>query len=220
LAFTSTFTFTFTFTCYLLGFALLFGVRLAAFGRGRSSMLTLLTALAVTAAPYPEPLLIRDEPMLKYATGTVQSVDPSGTRLVLATSAGPLFLFAGQAAVLDEDHRDRQLRSVVVGRTVHVWYVVHDGAVAREIDLVTPADVTLAPPSDNALKTAMGRVHSLGATMILLTQAGPVTFQVGRAPKPKGLKTGDYVKVTYVVNDGARVRKIELAPAPSEEPVG
>jgi hypothetical protein len=183
-------------------------------------MLTLLTALAVTAAPYPEPLLIRDEPMLKYATGTVQSVDPSGTRLVLATSAGPLFLFAGQAAVLDEDHRDRQLRSVAIGRTVRVWYVVSDGAVAREIDLVSPVDMSRAAPPDNALKTAMGRVHSLGATMILLTEAGPVTFQVGHANKPKGLKTGDYVKVTYVVNAGAQATKIELAPPPSAEPVG
>jgi hypothetical protein len=183
-------------------------------------MLTLLTALAVTAAPYPQPLLIRDEPMLKYATGTIQSVDPSGTQLVLATDAGPLTLFAAQAAVLDEDHHDRQLRSVAIGRTARVWYVVSSGAIAREIDLITPVDLAWAPPPSNTLKTAMGFVQSLGETMLVLTEAGPVTFQLDHAAKPKGLKIGAYVKVTYVVSDGARARKIELAKPPAEEPVG
>src|SRR4051812_27933850 len=98
-------------------------------------MLSLLIALGVAAgAPYPMPQKIRDEPGLKFVSGTLQSVDPSGTRIVISAAGGPLTLYTGQAAIVDEDRHDRVLRAVCVGRTLEVWYVIREGAIAKEID--------------------------------------------------------------------------------------
>jgi hypothetical protein len=192
-------------------------------------MISLVVAL-VTAAPYPQPWSIADTPGLRFATGTIASVGPM--TLVVATDAGPLELQTGQSVVLDEDHRDRELRSVALGRTVNVWYVVNDGAIAREIDLVTPQPPPVQAPTDASVKTATGTIAAYDATlthMVVATPAGLVTFAIDRTPvfgrdhKPRNVRklaNGTWVTVTYVVDNGARAQRIDLTTPPVQKPVG
>jgi hypothetical protein len=200
---------------------------------GGFRMLSFLVALGVTAGtPYPMPQKIQDEPGLKFASGTLQSVDTSGTRIVITSGAGPLTLNVAQAAIYDEDRRDRLLRSVCVGRTLDVWYVIANGAIAKEVDLAPPTTPPLVALPDDSLKLATGQIASLSPDLkrlIVTTPAGPVTFLMEKtavrgldhhAKSIVKLPPGTWVTVTYVVQEGARARQIDVKPTPAPKPVG
>jgi hypothetical protein len=178
--------------------------------------------LALSAgAPYPLPASIRDTADLRFAAGPITKSGP--TWFEISTPAGPLVLEATRTIVLDEDRCARELSTVIIGREVRVWYEVNNGALAREVDLVTPQPVVEAPKQNDSPKSATGSIEGFDkqyTRMVLGTPAGPVTFQLDRITPPKRFHKGEYVTVTYVAHDGAHAKKIERATPPPAKPVG
>jgi hypothetical protein len=87
--------------------------------------------------PYPPPRLVHT-PGLRCDWGVAQSV--AGGALVLSTPPGPLTILLGDAKVLATDGTTASsLLAVRPGGRVRVYYMVADGARAREIDLLPPA---------------------------------------------------------------------------------
>ncbi len=117
--------------------------------RARSVFLVLfsLSALAWAAGPVTLPLPL--DPAMKFASGKVDAIDLSRHLMIVATAAGPVTFHTEQAAVIGLERTAVNLRAINVGHTVEIWYLVQDGAIAKEINLVLPAPrappVSLAP---------------------------------------------------------------------------
>jgi hypothetical protein len=96
-----------------------------------------LLPLAPTPA-FPPPKLIPVTPELKCDTGTVKALDADKSELVLGTDAGSFHLSIGAGVkVAGKDGKALpSVRDLRAGQNVRAYYVVSDGAHAREIDVV------------------------------------------------------------------------------------
>lgn len=113
-----------------------------------------LSAAAAWAQPVTLPLPLDET--VKFATGTVNAIDVSRNLMIVSTPAGPVTFHTDQATVIGLEKQPITVRTLGVGHTVNIWYVVKDGAIAREIDLVLPAPH--APPV-----SAIGQRTSTGS---------------------------------------------------------
>ena len=104
----------------------------------------LFAASSVSAAfPAPDPVTIPVDANLKFASGTVESVDEAHHLLVVKCPPGSVTFHIERVAVIGPDRRPRTLADVRPGAKVDVWYHVEDGAIAAEIELTGAAP----PPS-------------------------------------------------------------------------
>jgi hypothetical protein len=111
----------------------------------RARLFLVISSLSVALAwaqPVTLPLPLDDS--VKFASGTVNAIDASRSLMIVSTAAGPVTFHTDQAAVIGLEKQPINLRTLGVGHTVNIWYVVKDGAIAKEIDLVLPAPH--APP--------------------------------------------------------------------------
>ncbi len=92
--------------------------------------------LIFTALPFPAPKVVQVTDQMKCDWGTVTSVDENGSKLIVATAAGPVTFQAGPGVpVIGAD--GKSLGSVTAlksGLHVRVYYVVDHGAKVSEID--------------------------------------------------------------------------------------
>jgi hypothetical protein len=94
--------------------------------------------LILTALPFPPPKVVQATDQTKCDWGTVTSVDAKGTKLIVATAAGPVtFQTNPSVQVIGADGKPRgDVTSLKQGEHVRVYYVVDNGAKPSEIDVI------------------------------------------------------------------------------------
>jgi hypothetical protein len=103
--------------------------------RGLAAAAILGAAPASTAYPAPDPVTIPVDANLKFASGTVESIDEARHLLVVKCPAGLVTFHVDRLAVIGPDRKPRAPGDVRPGQKVDVWYHVDDGAIALELDL-------------------------------------------------------------------------------------
>lgn len=92
----------------------------------------------LTALPFPAPKVVEVTDQTKCDWGTVVSVKPDGSQLVVATAAGPVtFQTGSNVQVMGAD--GKSLGSVIAlkpGQKVRVYYLIDKGARPSEIDVI------------------------------------------------------------------------------------
>ena len=91
-------------------------------------------AAASGAYPAPDPVTIPVDANLKFASGTVESIDEARHLLVMKCPAGLVTFHIDRLAIIGPDRRPRPLGDVRLGQKISVWYHVDDGAIALELD--------------------------------------------------------------------------------------
>ncbi len=94
--------------------------------------------LIFTALPFPAPKVIQVTDQTKCDWGTVTSVDEKGTKMIVATAAGPVtFLIGADVQVIGTDGKSLgSVTALKTGQHVRVYYVVDNGARLSEIDVI------------------------------------------------------------------------------------
>ena len=95
----------------------------------------LLCAPVFGAYPAADPVTIPVDANLKFASGTVESIDEARHLLVVKCPVGSVTFHIERLAIVGPDRRPRVLADVRPGQKVDVWYHVDDGAIALELDL-------------------------------------------------------------------------------------
>jgi len=100
-------------------------------------VLTMLIAVVALAGPFPPPRVALVTDKTKCDWGPVISVDATKGQLVVNTPPGPLlFLVGTEVQVFDKNGTAvGGLARLTPNQKVRVYYVVEDGARAKEIDL-------------------------------------------------------------------------------------
>ena len=92
----------------------------------------------LTALPFPAPKVVEVTDQTKCDWGTVVSVKPDGSQLVVATAAGKVnFPTSPHTQVVGDD--GKSLGSVIAlkpGQKVRVYYLIDKGAKPSEIDVI------------------------------------------------------------------------------------
>jgi hypothetical protein len=104
----------------------------------KAIVLAAAVALLAPTPPFPPPKLTGQTPEMKCDWGAVGELNADRAELSIKTDAGPLTLQLGpNVKVAGADGKPlgsvRELRS---GQNVRVYYVVDNGAKAKEIDLL------------------------------------------------------------------------------------
>jgi hypothetical protein len=94
--------------------------------------------LVLTALPFPAPKVVPVTDQMKCDWGTVNSVDEKGTKLIVATAAGPVTFLTGPSVhVIAADGKPLAgVTALKAGQRVRVYYVVDNGARPSEIDIL------------------------------------------------------------------------------------
>jgi hypothetical protein len=93
---------------------------------------------ALGVLPFPAPRLIQATDKTKCDWGPVASIAPNGSQIVVTTPAGPVTYKTGaEVQVVGTDGKPLGNMTVLhVGQGVRVYYVVNEGAIAQEVDLM------------------------------------------------------------------------------------
>jgi hypothetical protein len=96
--------------------------------------------LAAIIPPYPLPKLIQPTDDLKCDWGTIESMQPATTQLILRAEAGPVTIdLAPGVRVAGPDGKELGETSALrAGQNIRVYYIVAHGAKAKEIDILSP----------------------------------------------------------------------------------
>lgn len=102
-----------------------------------TAVLTMLLAVVALAGPFPPPHVAQVTDKTKCDWGPVVSVDSAKGLLVVNTPPGPLtFNVGAEVQVFDKGGAAvGSLARLAPNQRVRVYYVVEDGARAKEIDL-------------------------------------------------------------------------------------
>lgn len=94
--------------------------------------------LSLGALPFPAPRLIQATDKTRCDWGPVASIGTNGAQLVVTTPAGPVtYKIGAEVQVVGTDSKPLGGVSVLrVGQGVRVYYVVNEGALAQEVDLL------------------------------------------------------------------------------------
>ena len=101
--------------------------------------MSLKLALLILAAgnlPFPAPKLIPATDALRSDVGTVASIDTVKLEMKMNAPAGQITYKVGETQVVGSDGKAiGTATSLRVGQNVRVYYVVDNGAIAKEIDV-------------------------------------------------------------------------------------
>jgi len=101
--------------------------------------LKLALVLAAGALPFPAPKLIPVSDALRSDAGKVVLVDASKLQMTMSAPAGLITFKISDAQLVGLDGRPAgSVTALRVGQNVRVYYVVDNGAIAKEIDLEAP----------------------------------------------------------------------------------
>jgi hypothetical protein len=99
-------------------------------------------ALLLVAAgnlPFPAPKVIPVTDSLRCDAGKVVQIDAAKLEMTMSAVAGNITFKAAEAQVVGPDGRALgSVTAVRVGQGVRVYYVVDNGAIAKEIDVEAP----------------------------------------------------------------------------------
>lgn len=105
-----------------------------------NTLLVVATAIALLAPtpPFPAPKLIGVTPDTKCDWGPITETKPDGSLFVMKTDAGPLEVkLSPTVKVAGADGKPLGAASALhAGQNVRVYYLVHAGAIAQEIDIL------------------------------------------------------------------------------------
>jgi hypothetical protein len=95
-----------------------------------------ITLLAVGNLPFPAPKLIQVTDALRSDAGVIRTLDLNAMEMKMGASAGEIIFKISTAQVAGPDGRalggPATLRT---GQSVRVYYLVENGAIAKEIDV-------------------------------------------------------------------------------------
>jgi hypothetical protein len=94
--------------------------------------------LLLTALPFPAPKMVAASDKMKCDWGSVTSVKPDSSELVIATAAGPVtFQSSSAVPVVGLDGKPAAgLSELKPGQRVRVYYTVENGTKLSEVDLI------------------------------------------------------------------------------------
>jgi hypothetical protein len=95
-----------------------------------------LVLIAAGNLPFPAPKLIPVTDALRSDVGTVASIDSAKNELKMNAPAGQITYKVGEAQVVGKDGKAMGTAAALqVGQNIRVYYVVDNGAIAKEIDV-------------------------------------------------------------------------------------
>jgi len=94
--------------------------------------------LIFTALPFPAPKVVEATDQMKCDWGTVASLDERAAKLIVVTAAGPVTFKAGpNVPVIGADGKSLgSVSALKPGQHVRVYYVVDNGAILSEVDVL------------------------------------------------------------------------------------